>query len=136
MLRRVSQLNLLVCMILLVVCSGCSAIEGVTKSHDQQVAEGRALYDANGCGTCHGPDGRGDGPVSKAMHSSPRDFHNPASFVNGYGVGQIARTIGTGLTQGNQIMPPYPHLSVNDRELLATFVMSLSSESKQGEQKQ
>lgn len=94
-------------------------------SHEQQVAEGQALYEANGCALCHGAQGRGDGPVAKTIHNSPRDFSDPASFVNGYTVGQIADTIGTGLTEGNRSMPAYDHLTINQRELLAVFVMAL-----------
>jgi len=106
-------------------CSGCSWLKGRTSSNEQQVAEGRELYEANGCALCHGPDGRGDGPLAKTIHNSPPDFGDPASFVNGYSVGQIAYTIGTGLTQGNRSMPPFDHLTANERQLLAIFVMSL-----------
>lgn len=115
---------LAVILIFLFSCSGCSWLEGRT-SYEQQVAEGRELYEANGCGLCHGADGRGDGPVAKTIHNSPRDFSDPASFVNGYSVGQIAYTIGTGLTQGDRSMPPYDHLTAQERELLAVFIMSL-----------
>jgi mono/diheme cytochrome c family protein len=107
------------------MCSGCSWLGGPGKSHEQQVAEGRALYEANGCATCHGAEGRGDGPVAKMSHSAARDFRDAGAFVNGATVGQIAGTIATGLTRGNQIMPPYRHLSIEERELLAVFVVSL-----------
>jgi high-affinity iron transporter len=99
-------------------------------SQEQQVAEGRALYEANGCATCHGAEGRGDGPVTRTLHSSPRDFRDTAAFVNGYDVEQIARTLEAGLVQGNQSMPAYGHLSETDRKLLAIFVMSLRTDSK------
>jgi mono/diheme cytochrome c family protein len=116
--------------LLLFLCSGCSSLGGPRKSYDQQVAEGRALYELNGCATCHGPEGRGDGPVTKTLHTAPRDFRDAAAFVNGYDAARIARTIATGLVEQNQSMPPYPHLSANDRELLAVFVMSLRDDLK------
>jgi mono/diheme cytochrome c family protein len=114
----------------LVGCSGCSWIGGPAVSAEQQIAEGRALYEANGCATCHGAEGRGDGPVTRTLHSSPRDFRDPAAFVNGYNAEQIARTLQTGLVEGDQTMPSYAHLSENDRKLLAVFVRSLRADSK------
>ena len=109
----------------LCVCAGCSWLGGPSDSYERQVAEGRELYEANGCALCHGALGHGDGPVAKTIHNYPTDFRYPCSFVNGYSVGQIAYTIGTGLTQGDRSMPPYDHLTAKERELLAVFVMSL-----------
>ena len=103
-------------------------------SPDEQLADGRGLYEANGCATCHGPEGHGDGPVSKTLHSSPRDFRDAGAFVNGYDVEQIARTMETGLVQGTETMPSYAHLSRGDRENLAVFVMSLRSDSEKEQQ--
>jgi mono/diheme cytochrome c family protein len=117
------------------VCCGCSYFAKAQRSEEQQVAQGRALYEANGCATCHGPEGHGDGPVAKAAHSSPRDLRDATSFVNGYGVDRIARTLQYGLADGNQIMPAYAHLSANDRTLLAVFIRSLHADSKKEQEK-
>jgi high-affinity iron transporter len=103
---------------------------GPALSQEQQTAAGRALYAENGCATCHGAQGHGDGPVTRTLHSSPRDFRDQEAFVNGYNVEQIARTLQTGLVEGNQSMPSYAHLSENDRKLLAVFVMSLRADSE------
>ena len=119
--NSIAPLALLI--VIVFVCFGCSRLGG--KSQEQQVAEGHSLYEINGCATCHGAEGRGDGPVAKAMHNAPRDFRDAAAFVNGYSVGEIANTIGAGLVQGDRSMPAYSHLSADDRELLAVFVMSL-----------
>jgi high-affinity iron transporter len=105
-------------------------------SPEEQLTQGRALYEANGCATCHGAEGRGDGSVSRALHSSPRDFRDAGAFVNGYDVEQIARTLQTGLIQGTQTMPSYAHLSRNEREDLAVFVMSLRNDLQKEEQQQ
>jgi mono/diheme cytochrome c family protein len=133
MLRIVSRLHYLPLISLLLTCWGCSRLGGATQSHEQQVAAGRALYDDNGCATCHGPEGHGDGPVSKILHISPRDFRDAAGFVNGYDLERIARTIYTGLDSENQSMPSYSHLSDNDRQLLAVFIMSLRNDDPQKE---
>ena len=113
----------------LLACAGCSMQSEPSMSEEQQAAEGRILYEVNGCATCHGNDGRGDGPVAKTLHSSPRDFRDPAAFVKGYNVEQIAHTLETGLVEGTQSMPSYTHLSQNERQMLAAFVMSLRTES-------
>ncbi|QJR15156.1 cytochrome c/FTR1 family iron permease [Usitatibacter palustris] len=38
------------------------------------LAKGRALF-AQHCATCHGADGRGDGPLAKGMDPAPSNFH-------------------------------------------------------------
>jgi len=38
-----------------------------------RIAEGQALYRANGCAACHGRDGRGDGPLAPSLRPPPRD---------------------------------------------------------------
>jgi mono/diheme cytochrome c family protein len=132
MLYFETRMRWMFCLSFLLTCSGCSWIGGASKSYDQQVAEGRSLYELNGCATCHGTDGRGDGPVTKAMNITPRDFHNPESFINGYSADKIAGSIATGVAEPNQSMPPYPHLSSSDRQLLAIYIRSLGNDSKNG----
>jgi high-affinity iron transporter len=89
------------------------------------VARGQALYAANGCGTCHGLEGRGDGPVAKTLNPPPRDFRDASAFKNGVDAGSIAKTIATGLTRDGGQMQSYFHLSDRERHLLALFVISL-----------
>ena len=40
------------------------------------MADGQALYNSSGCGTCHGPAGKGDGPAAAAMNPKPRSFES------------------------------------------------------------
>src|SRR5262249_50552822 len=37
------------------------------------LAQGKALYDAN-CAACHGPTGRGNGPLAVTLNPRPADF--------------------------------------------------------------
>ncbi len=37
-------------------------------------ADGQALYNSNGCATCHGATGNGDGAAAAAMNPKPRSF--------------------------------------------------------------
>jgi copper(I)-binding protein/cytochrome c551/c552 len=85
---------------------------------------GRALYRANGCASCHGPNGWGDGTVGRTLTPPPRDFRDADAFKNGTDVASIAQTIATGLMAGGA-MPRYPHLTTPERESLALYVISL-----------
>lgn len=108
--------------------------------------EGRALYAENGCASCHGQGGHGDGPVGLTLDPRPRDFREIAAFKRGYDIESIARTIGTGILvdaapasgvtgapeHHKQGMPKFDHLSITERQSLALYVMSLHNETRQG----
>jgi len=89
------------------------------------VAEGQQLYRGNGCPTCHGPLGHGDGPVGRTLVPRPRDFRDEHAFKNGTSVAAIAATIQTGLTRDRSEMPKFDHLSRRERESLALYVISI-----------
>lgn len=89
------------------------------------VERGRQLYAANGCGTCHGLQGAGDGPIAKTLTPPPRNFRDANAFKNGADPSAIANTIATGLTRDGGQMQSYFHLSDRERYLLARFVISL-----------
>lgn len=94
---------------------------------------GRVLYRANGCGSCHGPDGEGDGPVGKTLRPPPRDFRDAAAFKNGTDVASIAQTIATGIMSGGA-MPRFTHLTNGEREALALYVISLRNSTNTSKQ--
>jgi mono/diheme cytochrome c family protein len=105
--------------------------------------EGRMLYADNGCASCHGEKGYGDGTVAATLEPKPRDFRDVRAFKNGFEVQAIATTIATGLQPSTlaasavtgaaanhqQGMPKFPHLSDVERQSLALYVMSLHSQS-------
>jgi high-affinity iron transporter len=105
-----------------VLASGCA---GQAASSMDEIERGRTLYASNGCGTCHGQTGRGDGPVARTLHPPPRDFRDAAAFKNGTDPSSVANTIATGLTRDGGQMQSYFHLSDRERYLLARFVISL-----------
>ena len=90
------------------------------------IERGRQLYGRNGCATCHGPDGHGDGQISQ-MQPSPRDFRQPENFRYGYEVEQIAATIRDGVSSDRSVMPKYGYLPAADRSALAMFIRSLDT---------
>lgn len=112
--------------LLVSVCVGaCAGQAGQATDTAQDVERGKALYAANGCGTCHGLTGRGDGPIAKTLSPPPRDFRDAGAFKNGTDPASVANTIATGLTRDGGQMQSYFHLSDRERHLLARFVISL-----------
>ncbi|MBS0338126.1 MAG: cytochrome c/FTR1 family iron permease [Proteobacteria bacterium] len=81
------------------------------------LARGAALYAAN-CASCHGAQGRGDGPVAKGLDPAPADFHDAARMANRSLYG-IYSTITLGVTGTS--MAAFRQLGEDDRWALAFF---------------
>ncbi|HEX2688532.1 MAG TPA: c-type cytochrome [Kofleriaceae bacterium] len=69
----------------------------------ERIARGQQLYGTAGCASCHGKDGRGDGPAassltyqSSGLRASPRDFRI-GRFHRGTRLADLYLTIVTGL---------------------------------------
>ena len=88
-------------------------------------AVGRELYASNGCASCHGANGHGDGPVAKTLVPPPRDFRDASAFKNGTDVAAIAATLASGLSRDGGSMPQFKHLTRDERASLALYVISL-----------
>mgnify|MGYP001456924713 CR=1 FL=1 len=108
-------------------------------SSEASVQRGREIYTKYGCQSCHGPNGRGDGPVSEAgnlqdsrgLRVQATDLTEPTSFKGGATPGDLYRTIMTGLD--GTPMPSYgDQLSEGDHNGwdLVYYILSLSSSSK------
>jgi high-affinity iron transporter len=109
----------------LLALAGAACLPPQADQREDEVARGKQLYGANGCGTCHGHEGRGDGPVARTLTPPPRDFRDQAAFKNGADPASIANTLATGLTRDGGQMQSYFHLSDRERYLLARYVISL-----------
>ncbi len=121
-------------MVALVVSVGSSV--ACDRGPDPSVDAGRDLYRQNGCVTCHGPDGHGDGNVAGGLAIRPRDFRDAAAFKQGSDVTAISKTIAIGVVvlsrqhwpeeeHHNQVMPKFGHLSEWERRSLALYVIAL-----------
>ena len=80
-----------------------------------RTAEARAEADevfTNRCALCHGPEGKGDGPVSKSLSPPPRNFQEPAwqSSVTDAHIEQIIEEGGQAVGK-SVTMPPNPDLA-------------------------
>lgn len=91
----------------------------------ERVARGRELYQQHGCAVCHGQSGRGDGPAAKTLTRPPRDFASPQHFVQGASEEDIADSIANGVDAPGSQMPPFSHISEDDRKLIAAWIVSL-----------
>ena len=90
----------------------------------EMVAKGKDLFHTNGCYTCHGETGHGDGMAAAALNPKPRDFTS-GYWKFGGAPTQVFHTITIG-SPGTG-MAPYGHLSVADRYALAAYVRSFHS---------
>jgi high-affinity iron transporter len=98
--------------------------------------QGRSLYQTNGCASCHGPQGHGDGPLAPRLPAAPIDFRDVSLFKRGATEDAIAKTLAEGIsmehttpalhqTHHELLMPKFDHLSENERRSIALYVISL-----------
>lgn len=57
---------------------------------------GEAVYNEKGCVTCHGAQGKGDGPVGAALKPKPRNFAD-AKWKNGFELASVIKTLENGI---------------------------------------
>ena len=63
----------------------------------KQISRGEQLFKVN-CSSCHGTDGKGDGPASANLNPKPRDFHSTTGWKNGRLLSQMFKTVSEGIT--------------------------------------
>lgn len=106
------------------------------------VSQGRTLYEENGCSSCHGPDGHGDGPLASKLPAKPIDFRDVSQFKRGTSEDAIAQTLADGIsvvhsipalhhTHHELLMPSFGHLTKTERHSIALYVISLRSQDNQ-----
>jgi mono/diheme cytochrome c family protein len=92
-------------------------------------AAGEALYRSR-CASCHGADGRGDGPVARFLDPRPRDFTRGVFKIRSTESGSpptardLLRTIRNGLPGTG--MPAFAALSPEELRRLVAYIRSLS----------
>ncbi|MBX7147675.1 c-type cytochrome [bacterium] len=93
--------------------------QNITSTPDQ-IAKGKTVFMSN-CMTCHGSEGKGDGPAAAAFNPKPRNF-TAEKFKQGSSPSATFYTV----TNGMGSMPSFAALSVSDRLAAIHFVLSLS----------
>lgn len=82
------------------------------------IAQGRAIYEAN-CVSCHGPNGRGDGPLAPSLRPRPADFR--AHMAAGHTDGELFTWLSKGVP--GTAMPPFEgQLSETERWHVVNFI--------------
>ena len=76
---------------------------------------GETVYNEKGCVTCHGAQGKGDGPVGAALKPKPRNFAD-AAWKNGTDLASVIKTINNGIAGSG--MAPYKGV-LTDEEIKA-----------------
>jgi mono/diheme cytochrome c family protein len=88
------------------------------------MARGKTLY-ASTCATCHGPEGKGDGPGGAGLNPKPRNFTAGTGWKNGPRLEDIYKTLDEGVKGSSMVS--YNYLSKKDRMALAHTVQSLGA---------
>lgn len=100
------------------------------------IETGRVLYDANGCASCHGKAGHGDGPLQGRLPARAIDLGAVASYRLGTSEAVIAKTLREGISVDHPLpaqnkshhellMPKFDHLSETERRSIALYVISI-----------
>jgi len=96
----------------------------------ESVSHGRAVYVREGCASCHGERGRGDGPAAATLRElsgrpvRPRDYTRGV-YRSGFQRRDLYRAFSTGLD--GTPMPALPAtVSASDRWDLTSYLVSLS----------
>ena len=95
-------------------------------------AAGKTTFDTL-CATCHGPQGKGDGPAGAALNPKPRDFsvgefkYDTDKDGKAGTDADLANIIknGAGAYGGSPLMAPWGHLSETDIQNVIAYVHSL-----------
>lgn len=87
-------------------------------------ARGKELY-LQTCATCHGAEGKADGPGAKGLNPKPRNFAEQAGWKNGSSIEGIYRTLDEGIKGTSMVA--YKDLRRKDRMALVHHVRSLGA---------
>lgn len=88
------------------------------------LTRGVALFKQN-CSSCHGDNGRGDGPAAPTLNPKPRNFAQPAGWTRGYRITDIFETISHGVKGTG--MNAFDFIAPADRMALVHYVRSLGT---------
>ena len=100
-------------------------LKSLTEIDPASIEKGKKLFET-ACSSCHGTDGKGDGPAGVALNPKPRNFHAVDGWKNGRKVTQIYNTVQKGiLTSG---MPGFDYLAPSDRIAIIQFIRSLMTD--------
>lgn len=77
------------------------------------------------CSSCHGTEGKGDGPAGVALNPKPRNFHVAEGWKNGRKVAEMYKTLQAGL---GGVMPAYDYLPADERIAIISYVRTFMTD--------
>lgn len=86
-------------------------------------AKGKELFDAN-CMSCHGAEGKGDGPAGVVLNPKPRDFHQVDGWTNGRTLPDLYKTLQEGIIKNG--MAAYEYLPPADRIAIINYIRTFA----------
>lgn len=89
------------------------------KADKKEMAEAKKIAETN-CGSCHGPEGKGNGPAAAAL-PPPK----PADWTSAKVAGETDGEIFWKISNGRGAMPPWKHLPEKDRWDLVNYIRTL-----------
>lgn len=98
----------------------------VSPSHWPSILKGEKIFRTN-CVSCHGPNGKGDGILSKDLNPKPRNFLND-TVMNNISPLQIYNTAKLGISGTS--MPPFNNLKDEELWDVAFYVSALRYKNK------
>jgi mono/diheme cytochrome c family protein len=95
----------------------------ITNASSDIINKGKELFVKN-CSSCHGNEGKGDGPAAVALNPPPRNFHKLEGWTNGTKFSDIYKSVQVGVPGTG--MSPYDFIPVGDRIAIIQYIRSLA----------
>lgn len=106
-----------------VVASGEKVdVKALIKPAPESIAKGKGIFGQQ-CATCHGAEGKGDGPAAAAFNPKPRNFTSLENWKNPRTVAGVFKTLKEGLP--GTPMPGFSTIPVEDRFAIVHYLRSL-----------